>query len=161
MDQKQKPAWVVWVGVAFLAAVIILSIISPSLWRGAAPGVPQKTGPQPTYAPQGQLIPGFPKELILDSAARVGNSYSINYSASGNQYTAAWNSSSSVAALFNQYKTYLPANGWVVPAGSARSGKYGASLFATNANPASVVNISIVPAASGNGAQVTISYVAK
>ncbi len=157
MQDKQR--YVVW------AAVVLVLIIAAVFFgfsgrRGVpAPTTTGPSGPAPTYAPKGELISGFPKELILDSAARVGNSYSINYSASLNQYTAVWSSSSSAQTLLGKYQTYLSANGWTIPAGAAKSGKYGASVYATNVS--SVVNIAIAPAAAGKGSQVTISYVAK
>ncbi len=71
-------------------------------------------GPAPVYAPQGQMIAGFPTGLILDHNVKATNSYAINYSSSTNLYVVQWDSSSSVAALYNAYLAYLPANGWTI-----------------------------------------------
>ena len=105
------------------------------------------------FAPKGTVTSGFPMQLILDKAAAVTNSYSINYSASGNQYTAQWNSSSSMTSLYNTYKQYLPANSWTITNDLTKyAGLRG--LYATNASSA----VNIVITAQGKGAQVVVTY---
>jgi hypothetical protein len=68
----------------------------------------------PVYAQSGQIVDGFPTQLILDKSAQIIGSYSICYSASSIQYTVAWNSSSSISTLDSAYKQYLSANGWPI-----------------------------------------------
>ena len=68
----------------------------------------------PVYAPKGQLVSQFSPSLILDKTAAISGSYAINYSPTINQYTAEYTSPSTVTALYNDYKTYLPKNGWTI-----------------------------------------------
>jgi hypothetical protein len=152
--KDSKNIWV-WVGVAVVAAVIAVWLA----WKPAANS--PAAGPTgavnvPVYAPQGQLTPNFPKELILDPQAQVESSYSINYDTSTNQYTAQWNSSSSLLSLYNKYKTYFGGNGWAI---TNSSGATGVSMigviYATNAS----ANVNMTVLKQGSGAGVTISYV--
>ena len=141
----------VWVGVVVLVAIVAAWIV----WR---PGLqqPAQSGPVPVYAPQGQLVPQFPKGLILDSNAAISGSYSINYSSSTNQYTAEYNSSNTMASLYTKYKAYLPANGWVITNDiSEYSGSRG--LYASNASS----DVAVAVVSQKQGSQVTITYVVK
>lgn len=148
--EGRKHIWV-WVGVA----VVVIALFAVVFWRPHA-SQPSTNTPTPVFAPQGQLVPQFPKSLILDSAAAVSGSYSVNYSSSTNQYTAEYNSSSSMATLYASYKQYLPANGWTITNDSAQYAR-SRGLYATNAS--SDVTLTIIP--QGSGSQVTISYVTK
>jgi len=98
--------------------------------------------PQPvlTSAPKGEIIAGFPKELILDKAAEVGSSYSLSYNANLNQYSASYNSALSMNKLYGQYKSYYEDNGWTITNDIA---KYQSSrgLYAMNGDSESSVGI--------------------
>jgi hypothetical protein len=109
------------------------------------------------HATAGQLIPGFPRQLVLDSAATVSNSYSINYSASTNQYTAEWVLSSSLASLYVEYQSYAKANGWTISNHADLPTLKG--IYATNASSTAAMNVIITP--QGKGSTVTVSYVAQ
>lgn len=150
-------------GALIIAAAAILVVIFILAFVARNSGVPptgqqpkSPTGVSPTYAPKGKLVAGFPKELILDNAARVSNSYSINYSASLNQYTAEWNSSSSMVTLYASYKEYLSKHGWRIVNQNTRNASW-RGVYATNGTHDA--NVAIV--SKGSGAQVIISYVAK
>lgn len=144
-----KRIWV-WVGVV----VIVVAIIVWAVF--GFKGFETPPVPQAAFAPQGRLVPQFPTNLILDSNASVSGSYSINYSSSTNQYTAEYNSSSSMASLYSQYKQYLPANGWTITNNiTANSNSRG--LYAINAS--SDVAVGIVSQAGGSA--VTITYLVK
>lgn len=152
MDGKQKKAWI-WIGVAIVIVVVGILII----WAVQKPSSqPAASNPVPSYAPMGQLVAGFPKELILDPAAQIGTSYSINYSASTNQYTAQWNSSSSMTSLYGQYKSYLQTNGWTITNDVT---KYSASrgLYATQGS----AEVSVAIMQQGKGSQVIVGYLMK
>ena len=151
MKKDEKRTWA-WIG----AAVVILALIavfSGKLGNLTAPAGP--SGPTPVYAPQGQLVGGFPKALILDQNAAVSNSYSINYSAGINQYTAQWTSSMSLNNLFSAYQSYFSGNGWKVSNVMAYPKAKG--MHAENAS--STVGISITDNVKSRA--VTITYVAK
>lgn len=138
---------------ALLYAWLEISASRPPMIAPTTAGAPQGAI---AFAPSGQLIAGFPKDLILDSDPAVSGSYSINYSSSTNQYTAEWNSSSSMESLYEAYKAYLPSHGWTL---FNNVTKYAASrgLYARNA--ASDVSVAIV--AQGSGSQVVLTYLEK
>lgn len=91
------------------------------------------TGPMPVYAAQGEIIGGFPKELILDEQARVQESYTITYDEHLKQYTVSFQSDLQATTLFNEYKRYFVAQEWVV------------------ANETNLTNIKGIYARKGNG----------
>jgi hypothetical protein len=100
----------------FIAAGILLFIAFLFWWPKYAAQTPasQPRGPMPVHAPAGQLVPGFPKELILDESAKLSDSYSVNYNPSLNQYTAVFNSNEAMLDLFAAYKNWLTRNGWTI-----------------------------------------------
>jgi hypothetical protein len=148
-----KKTWA-WVGVIIVVIVVVVWIV----WAAWKPTVPQQTnsGPTPVFAPQGQLVPQFPKDLILDSNAAISGSYSIDYSSSTNQYTAEYDSSSTVTSLYNQYQTYLPQNGWTM-AGTLTTHPTFDVLAATQGND----QLQVVISTLSKGSQVIITYVVK
>jgi hypothetical protein len=153
----RKNLWV-WVGIV---VVVIVAGAGTIIWVVNREQTPQ-TGPIPVHAPVGQVVAGFPQELILGvatsgtegSVAGVTNSYSINYSSSTNQYTAEWNSSSTLVALYTQYQSYIAANGWTIINQADYPTLKG--IYAMNSSMAAV-NIVIV--SENAGSKVTVSYV--
>jgi hypothetical protein len=145
-----KKIWA-WVGVAVVVIVVVFAVV----WR---PTPKPASGPVPVFAPQGQLTPNFPKDLILDSNAAISGSYSINYSSSTNQYTAQYDSSNTLVSLYNSYKTYFGTNGWMVTNSSSikSASKIGVLIAATSS-----ANVNVTLIAKGTGSQATISYVAR
>jgi len=150
MKDKRRGNVLIWIGVGALIVIILLILF----WKPNASQAPSGgTGvnqPMPTFAAQGQVAQGFPTSLILDSAALVGPSFSIDYS-QANQYTAQYASTMSVATLFAKYKTYLAANGWTITNQKAKTSFD--SVYATNAT--SSVNVVITPATGGSQVVVT------
>ena len=148
--KDSKTVWV-WVGIVVVVAVVVAWFI----WKPTSKA-PVASNPTPVYAPQGQLVPQFPPSLILGTSTIVNGSYAIDYSSSTNQYTAEFNSSSSLASLYANYKQYLPANGWTITNDIT---KYPTSrgLYASNTSSSVTVGIS----ENGKGSQVTITYVVK
>lgn len=152
MNESRKSVWV-WVGIAVVVIVVVWGGVYWFIHRGS-------TGPVPVHAPAGQVITGFPQDLILgtatgsaQSAVSVTNSYSIRYSSSTNQYTANWISSSTAADLYSQYQSYASANGWkVINHADTATLK---AVYAVNGS--SSINVVIVPQTSG-GSAVTATY---
>lgn len=143
-----KRIWI-WVGVAVVVIVVAVAFV----WR---PGPKKPSGPTPVFAPQGQLTPNFPKELILDPQAAIGVSYAINYNPSTNQYTAQWTSSSSLVTVYNDYQKYFQDNGWTI---TNKSGVKAASKIGAMYASTATANVNVTIVAQGKGAAVTISYV--
>jgi hypothetical protein len=156
MNYRKNP-WV-WVGVAVVVIIVIVAVVMWIIGREKG----SLTGPVPVHASAGQVIAGFPQDLILGiatgSLAGVTNSYSLDYSTSTNQYTAEWVSSSTPAALYAQYQNYTAANDWTIMNHADTAALM--AIYATNAS--SAVNIVITPqsqAALAKGSKVTVSYV--
>jgi hypothetical protein len=149
-----KKMWA-WVGAAVVVVVIVLAFVWKPNMNNPKGTTPTPVG-TPVYAPQGQLIPQFPTQLILDSAASLNQSYSINYSSTTNHYTAEYNSSSSMASMYTKYKTYLPANGWVI-ANDMTLYSNSRGLYATNTSSGVEVAIDQI----GKGSKVIITYLIK
>ena len=112
--------------------------------------------PHAAFAPTGQLISGFPKELILDNAAVVGKSYTIGYAYNLNQYTASWTSSSSLDDLYNQYVNYFTSNGWMITNSSTNIAGFRGIYAVTSSTDTNVVITS-----GKGGLKATVSYVKK
>ncbi len=111
--------------------------------------------PTPVYAPAGQVVSGFPQDLILDPNAQAAQSYAINYATSTKQYTVVWNSASSMDTMYKKYLEYFSAsaNGWQI------TNKFTTSptvhgLYATQ--PSAQVNVTIE--AQKAGSKVTVGY---
>ena len=146
-----KALWA-WVGGAVVVIVVVVGIV----WRFYGAKAP--TSLVAVHAPAGQLVPGFPQGLVaVDNATQMRDSYSISYSTSTNQYTAEWNSSSSVGSLYTKYLDYEKTNGWTI----TNQADYPTlkAVYATNAAGTETVSINI--SSRGNGSKVAISYVAQ
>ena len=138
-----------------LGAWFLLSALHPA--PAPAPGNQQTAGTQgtvPTYAPQGQLVSGFPKELILDSNAQLQGSYAVTYSSSTNQYTAQWISSMTMNDLFLLYKEYFLVKRWTI---SNEMNSVGARGFHAE-NGSAAVGVAIID--NQTQRTVNITYVA-
>jgi hypothetical protein len=149
--EDKKRMWA-WVG----AVVVVLALILVFSGKfGPLSQTPAPSGPGPVYAPQGQLVAGFPTSLILDQGVLISNSYSIKYIGGANQYTAQWTSTTTLSKLFSAYQNYFSVNGWKVSNVMAYPKAKG--LHAENAT--SAVGVSIID--SGKNRAVTVTYVAK
>ena len=140
-----------WVGIVVVVIIVVVAIV----WRPSSKQ--PATGPTAVYAPQGQLTPNFPKELVLDPQAQIASSYSVNYDSTTNQYTAQWVSSTTLATMYGDYKTYFSSNGWAITnsSGATSTSKLGAIYASTSA-----ANVSVTMLAQGKATQVTVTYVA-
>jgi hypothetical protein len=156
MNKKQAP-WIV------AGVVIIIVAVSLGIWWFAAKKAPQQAAPVVTtpppvvamHAPKGQVAPGFPKELILDNAAALSDSYAINYSASTNQYTAEWISTSSPLSLYDIYHAYVTKNGWTIT--NQADGSVLKGIYAKKASAA--LSVIIMPQAQNKGTKIMVAYV--
>lgn len=110
----------------------------------------------PVYAEKGELVSQFPSALILDKTAVVSDSYSINYSTTTNQYTAEYNSSSTVTALYNDYQSYLSKNGWTIIGSLTTHPTFDAISAAKGTD-----QLQVVISTQNKGSHVTITEVVK
>ncbi|MBU6447245.1 hypothetical protein KGQ24_00160 [Patescibacteria group bacterium] len=66
-----------------------------------------------TEAPAGQVVSGFPTELILNKDAQTNQSYAISYPLQ-NQYSAEVKTNDTVASTYQAYLNYFSKNGYQV-----------------------------------------------
>lgn len=151
----------IWAGVIIIIIAVILVFAwqpnqssAPATEPGGSGTNNTPSGPQPVYAPPGQVVAQFPKELIVDSAAQVSQSYSIGYSTTTNQYTAQYNSSSSLDTLVAKYKAYFAAKGWKVTMNPVTSASI-RGISASDGKSYAGVNLVV----QGKNIQVTVTYV--
>lgn len=112
--------------------------------------------PAPVYAAQGEIVRGFPAELILDEGARVEQSYIIEYAPNLKQYTATYSSAASMTSLFSRYRQFFQTNGWditnEITDQAASRGLYAHYI-------ADEVSVAIIDGAASR--QIIVSYVIK
>jgi hypothetical protein len=141
---------IVVIVVAIAVVIVVLALIWWFTWG-------EYRSPRAAFAPSGQLISGFPKELILDQTALIDKSYTIGYAYNLNQYTATWNSSSSMDGLYNQYLNYFTSHGWTITNSSNNITAFRGVYAVT-----STADTNVVMDDSGQGGlKVTVSYVKK
>jgi len=139
-------------------AAVVVGAFLIATWKPQQSQNVQTAAGMPVFAPQGQVVPNFPQELILDANPSITGSYSINYSSSTNQYTAEWNSSTSADTLVAKYQSYFAANGWTATLNpSASSFLHSISASKDTAE----VLVTIVDQGQGKGSQDTVTYSAQ
>lgn len=144
--ENKKIIWV-WVGVA----VVVIGVVAAFVWPRHNQG-----NPAAVYAPKGQLVPQFPKSLVLHALGGVTNSYSIGYNASTSQYTGEFDSSNTVDFIYNQYLNYFLSNHWTVE-NIINNNSSSRGLYVTTSTADASVAISAEP----KGSHVTIGYLTK
>lgn len=150
MDARKQKKWA-WIGAAIVVLVLI-GVAFGAMWRPGQSGSPTA----PTYGPTGGLVSGFSQNLVLDQSPSITNSYSIPQSGTSTQYTANWNSSSSMSSLYAAYQSYFKQNNWTFLGQDASHASY-RNIEATNGTQ--YVNVTIL--AQGKGSQVMVSYLEK
>lgn len=142
MPTSSRARWsVVIAAVIIVAALVVFSyVLKPSEPRAA-------------HAPKGEIVAGFPRELILDDEALIGNSYSIEYNENINQYAATFSSARPMEDLLGQYKSYLVGEGWSI---TNEINKYPNSrgIYARKGNQ----DVNVVIADQGSSREVMVSY---
>lgn len=139
--------------IVMVAVVVVALVIVLSGWLFFS----RQNSPRMTLAPQGELISGFPKALILDNAAAIDNSYTVGYSPNLNQYTASWISSSTMDGLYARYLQYFAANSWTITNSSTNITAFRGIYAVTSSADA---NVTMDDSGTG-GLKVTVSYVKK
>ncbi|RJQ14560.1 hypothetical protein C4553_00600 [Candidatus Parcubacteria bacterium] len=100
------------IALGIFAAVIVVALVIGIFTRFRL-GPREELG-KPVFAPQGQVVEGFPTELVLDNEARLNNSYSIKYDEKTKQYSVSFSSNQSAASLLASYKQYFTKEGWLI-----------------------------------------------
>jgi hypothetical protein len=152
--KDSKRAWV-WVGIVVVVVVIAVWAISYFVHKNS-----KQAGTVAVTAPQGQVVAGFPKQLILynvynvnASSSSVADSYSYSFSSSTGQYTVNFNSSSSITSAYMDYINYFHTAGWTVTGWNTSESTFRAITAKMGYGTANIVINKV-----GNGSQVTVTY---
>jgi hypothetical protein len=136
------------------AAAVVAFVARPEAGGNVetiAPGQEKRT------APEGQVIPGFPNELLVEEAAVISESYSIAYSGSRvDQPVVRYMSGMSLADNIAAFRDRLQSDGWTITQDADPSASP-AFFYAYKDN--AQVNILLVADESGK-VQVTVAYAA-
>ena len=152
MDSPRSSSQTLFRAFIIVVAIGIVLAVVFNFQKKTEPQTPE--GPQPVYAPPGELIARFPRALILDEQAEVSQSYSITYDPKLTQYSAVLISAEKPAELYDRYRTYFGSNGWII------LNDTGAEIYGLYARIASIeANVTISP--KNEGSEVNISYLLK
>lgn len=111
-----------------------------------------------TDAPQGDVVAGFPKELLLEEGVATDQSYSITYT-DGNmsQPVVTYRSAKALDENVDAYKSYLLLNGWSIT--HMASAQELPTTFFYAYKDSAEVNVTF--ASQEEGIMVTIAYVVR
>jgi len=110
-----------------------------------------------TTAPEGEVVAGFDKSLILDPGATIVESYALDYRSKGfNQPSATFTSKRPLIQLAADYGAYLRDNNWVI---SHEADSLAANTFYYASKDGQELNITFENI--GFGTKVIIAYVQK
>ncbi len=135
--------------------VIILSLVG--YWYGQSN--------KPTVFPKqmaaaGQLIPGFPNDLLLAAKdAKISQSYSIDFGGAAQQYTSEFTLNGNYLLAYLKYKAYLKDNGYYLSNDHVDNLNKSVALYGISKDHE--VNISITQASDVKTSNINISYVEK
>ena len=143
-----------------IAVGFLLVIAEGARLRGVAPIIPiapiLPVQSSLVYAAQGELAPGFPAELIVDTNAKLVDSYSIVYEGNIKQYTARFDSQKSMAALYDTYQSYFSRNNWTITNQITKYPDSRGIYAVSGTNEAGVALMT-----QGTGTEVVVNYIVK
>ena len=118
-------------------------------------GSPAKTAAavQPVFAPRGQLVDTFPKELIMGDNSVTQTSYKVS-DANSNQSTAVYNIGDAAGTVYQEYLAYFSKNGYKLINNQISPRGDGAQAFAVGTSGSISVQIS----AAGNSTHVSTTF---
>ncbi len=142
--------------ILILIVIIVLLVGSAIFYYNYQRAAKLSAQPKTSYAPAGQLVSGFPSELVLDSKALVKESYSID-SSTTSQKTAIFNSNKSTYEFFVLSRDYFIKAGWKLT--NIEADPKGDNIVFNAWRGENELNIAINK--QDNGSQLTVSYLAK
>ncbi len=149
MENKQK----ILVGLVVLLAIALIAMLMLKNSVKQNTEVPKVNR---TDAPKGTVVSGFPKDLIIDSAAQTESSYTIKYEAQ-DQYTASFKTDKSIKDEYSAYIAFFEKNRYEIVNKSEAA--VVSSIYAKNAT--GEVNVVISRLEKDAQTTVTISYLKK
>lgn len=135
-----------------LAVVLIVGIVFILFSKNNSKNL--NTGKTPIHAPQGSLVPAFPKDLV-PTQAKVTDSYYVAYSPKVTQNTTTLKTTGTITDAYNFYLSYLNKNGYLITS---------KSLTATQANiygASAPSDVNVVMIKQDTGILISITYLTK
>jgi hypothetical protein len=153
MTRTTKIVWIAAIVVVIL--IVIASFLNLRRHRAVTPpAATPLTDIQPTYAPNGQLAPTFPKDILLGARPEITQSYSVPYGTQ-NQSTTSFQVQDNPDALFQAYITYFQSNSYGII--SKQQTKTLDSIYASNKG----ADISVTITQVTGGSRADVSYLKK
>ena len=149
MENKQK----ILVGLVVLLAIALIAMLMLKNSVKQNTEVPKVNR---TDAPKGTVVSGFPKDLIIDSAAQTESSYTIKYETQ-DQYTASFKTDNSIKDQYDAYIAFFEKNKYEIVNKSEAA--VVSSIYAKNTT--GEVNVVISRLEKDAQTTVTISYLKK
>jgi len=138
-----------------LAAILVVAAGAVYFWKFYKKYVPTEQLYTITRAPKGEIVTGFPQDLLVEKNPVVEDSYSLAYSAGNlNQPVVTYVSNWPMVQNVAQFGAYLRNNGWTITHEAdpfAKNTFYYASKDNNDAN--------ITLSTEAEKVRVTISYV--
>jgi len=107
----------------------------------------------PVYAATGQVIDTFPKDLVMGGHSVTQTSYKVSY-ANSDQNTAVYDTTDTVAAVYQDYLSYLKKNSYDLVNSQISAKGDSAQVFAIGSTGSVSVRIDAV----GSKAHVSTTY---
>jgi hypothetical protein len=157
MTQTHKTIWAAGI------IVVVLTIAFIVFWHqkhesapSTKPSQTQQTVNhiQPTYTSSGQLVPAFPKELVLGTQPTITQSYDVPYS-SQNQSATTYQAQDTPDKVFQAYLTYFQSNNYEIISKQQTTERD--TVYASNKD----VDISIIITSKQGKSSVTVNYLNK
>ncbi len=132
------------IAIAGSVVVLLLVIFALAQLKSRMGQTPTPTVSNPNQVESyqnGQLPPGLPENIILESGVKITQSFTATSPDGKVQSTVGFDSSNTVRENFDLYKNYLSKNGWKLVQTADDTADHKA-ILANNANGYLTVNIS-------------------
>ena len=134
----------------WISAIVIVLLVAGGIFvfrnaakpkSGAGSSTKTTAVVQPVFAPKGQLVDTFPKELIMGGNSVTQTSYKVS-DANSNQSTAVYDTSDAVGTIYQGYLAYFSKNGYSLINKQISANGDSAQTFAIGATGSISVQIS-------------------
>lgn len=95
-----------------LLIIILIIVIGGLISYSAATRKPQRDWSQPVMAERGEIVEGFPSELVLTPDSRITASYKADLKDGGTAYVATMEAPETYKSAYFRYVDFLKKNGY-------------------------------------------------
>jgi hypothetical protein len=140
-------------------AIVVLIVLLAGLTYWYQQANKPKVFPR-TDAAEGQIISGFPEELLMGAKSpKIVQSYLVDYGSKANQYSTQFTIKADLLLTYLKYKVYLQQNGYYLSNDNVDNTNTSAGLYAIKKDK--TVNVLILRGADKKTLDITVSYVEK